>query len=456
MIKLNKTTILKLKKYLDDFHYHFLLTSLLGEAIYYINPLPDYYSVKAALKKTEERHQKLVSFFLLGDPIEKDVLKKELDDEVLEHLLSVEILNCDDDHYWFNNYVITSYSNCYFLVSNVYYYPTCQNPVQRPYIGPDTYWLSRLIIGQVYGNVLDLCTGSGIQAILAAKTAESVTAVDCDSEACRIARFNTMLNNVDDRVRVLCGNLYEPLTRTEKYDYIVSNPPFIPIPEQVDFPICGDGGADGLEIIRNIFAGYSIFLKSKGKGIMIGQGVGDKKQIHLKRDIEERFGSKKSELYIHERVPIERQAQQFAELAKYFDKTQSITPEMWDKTYVRRGIDSFYTFTLFVHNEEGECVEFNLDKSWHKDDVPVSKVSKVSKIAELFSITSQAGTSFVGDSEIIEFIGDIDGSRTIEEIVKRMPFKTRVKYGRDSYDKIVAKYNNVCAQLAQQGIIHKK
>jgi len=55
--------------------------------------------------------------------------------------------------------------------------------------------------------VFDLGTGSGILAIAAAKLGAKVDAVDLDSVAIRVAQENVTLNNVNDRVRVLRGDL---------------------------------------------------------------------------------------------------------------------------------------------------------------------------------------------------------------------------------------------------------
>jgi release factor glutamine methyltransferase len=77
-------------------------------------------------------------------------------------------------------------------------------------------------------RVLDLCTGSGILAIAAARAgASDVTAVDVSRRAVVAASLNARLNGV--RVRTLCGDLFSPV-RNERFDLIVSNPPYIPSP----------------------------------------------------------------------------------------------------------------------------------------------------------------------------------------------------------------------------------
>jgi release factor glutamine methyltransferase len=75
-------------------------------------------------------------------------------------------------------------------------------------------------------RVLDLCTGSGVLAISAAQGGRwRVTAVDISRRAVLATRLNARLNRVT--VRALRGDLFAPIT-PERFDLIVSNPPYIP------------------------------------------------------------------------------------------------------------------------------------------------------------------------------------------------------------------------------------
>ncbi len=74
-------------------------------------------------------------------------------------------------------------------------------------------------------DVLELGTGSGINAIFAAQWARRVLAVDINPEAVRCARINALLNRVEDRMEVREGDLFAPI-RGERFDVILFNPPF--------------------------------------------------------------------------------------------------------------------------------------------------------------------------------------------------------------------------------------
>jgi HemK-related putative methylase len=74
-------------------------------------------------------------------------------------------------------------------------------------------------------TVLDMGTGSGIAAIAAARRGARVVAVDISPEAVRCARINALLNRVEDRVEVRCGDLFAPV-QGERFDLVLFNPPF--------------------------------------------------------------------------------------------------------------------------------------------------------------------------------------------------------------------------------------
>lgn len=77
-------------------------------------------------------------------------------------------------------------------------------------------------------KVLDMGTGSGVLAVFAALQGAAVTAVDKNPDAVRCANENTVRNYVGHRVRILHGDLFLPLTKGERFDYILFNPPSYP------------------------------------------------------------------------------------------------------------------------------------------------------------------------------------------------------------------------------------
>ena len=175
-------------------------------------------------------------------------------------------------------------------------------------IGYDSLNLVRLaphLIRETVPNLLDLCTGSGIQALaaLANDLAEHVVACDISPRAVRFTNFNAHLNGLDSRLTACVSDVYssimdtpsdglttlqphhltspstfcEPgtasdwhrLTVRRPFDAILSNPPFVAVPSFKELPskdedktslhaqwaLYADGGPDGADVLRAIMAG---------------------------------------------------------------------------------------------------------------------------------------------------------------------------------------------------------
>lgn len=122
-------------------------------------------------------------------------------------------------------------------------------------------------------KILDLCTGSGAIAISLAKYLPNteITALDISYKALEVAKLNAKTNKVGNQITFIESNLFENLPK-EKYDIIVSNPPYIKqdIIKELDKEvqkephIALDGGKDGLDFYRKIIdSGYE-YLKYGG------------------------------------------------------------------------------------------------------------------------------------------------------------------------------------------------
>jgi release factor glutamine methyltransferase len=94
----------------------------------------------------------------------------------------------------------------------------------------DSWLLARVVHEEVRRRgdtprVLDICTGSGVVGVSAARAGADVTAVDVSCRAVAAAWLNARINHV--RVRSRRGDLLEPVAG-ERFDVIASNPPYVP------------------------------------------------------------------------------------------------------------------------------------------------------------------------------------------------------------------------------------
>lgn len=123
----------------------------------------------------------------------------------------------------------------------------------------------------VAARVLDLCTGSGVLAVSAARAgAAEVTAVDRSRRAVVAARVNARLNGV--RVRGLRGDLFAAVAG-ERFDVIVSNPPYIPSADD-ELPERGarrawDAGSDGRLVLDRMIDGARGHLRPGGALMLV-------------------------------------------------------------------------------------------------------------------------------------------------------------------------------------------
>ena len=131
-------------------------------------------------------------------------------------------------------------------------------------------------------TVLDLCTGSGCLAILAARhfPGAAIDAVDISKDALEVAARNVADHGLKDRISLHRGDLFRPLGSV-RYDLIISNPPYVDAEGMAALPrecraepkLAFDGGADGLDIVRRIINEAPRHLTAQG-GLLceIGRG----------------------------------------------------------------------------------------------------------------------------------------------------------------------------------------
>ena len=127
-------------------------------------------------------------------------------------------------------------------------------------VGASSLTLANLTVRRPSRLTLDLGTGCGFQAFLAAGHSERVLAVDCNPRAVHLAAFNARLNNLPN-VDCLEGDLFEPVGG-HAFDLVVSNPPFVISPETRY--IYRDSGLHGDQITRTIVGRVPEYLRERG------------------------------------------------------------------------------------------------------------------------------------------------------------------------------------------------
>jgi len=130
---------------------------------------------------------------------------------------------------------------------------------------PASTTLAQLVPPGHYGRVLDLGTGCGIQGLHL--DADQLVATDLNPRALDLARISLGLSEVEADLRL--GSLYEPVAG-ERFDLIVTNPPYVISPPRPDRLIYRDGGFAADDLMREVVTGAAAHLSPGGYLVVLG------------------------------------------------------------------------------------------------------------------------------------------------------------------------------------------
>ncbi len=137
----------------------------------------------------------------------------------------------------------------------------------------------RLAKGMATSTLLDLGVGSGNLSVAFTfhQKAARVVSIDISPAALAVARRNAIKHQVAQRIDFREGDLFGPIQAGEQFDFVISNPPYIPTAEVPELETgvsefepkqALDGGADGFAIFDRILTGALPVLKSGGSLIV--------------------------------------------------------------------------------------------------------------------------------------------------------------------------------------------
>lgn len=275
-----------LRNLLEELHYDLVLRSVHPQYFYW--SFPPVEAFDTAARALPERQRISFDCLLLGRVVRKRDLENHWGREQVTDLLQIGLLELvGATQIRTANYSLVAFLGYYFVVTLNPYYPNSRDPDASVYIGPDSLTLAAALVNiPAGGRGLDLCTGSGIQAIMLTNRCDQVAAVELNTEAVGMAAFNAALNGVDQRVSIHHGSLYDAAP-DGLYNMIVSNPPFLPVPAGVHFPMCGNGGEDGLDILTPLLNGLPARLAEPGMALIYAEGVGDSEGPFVRHQLHE-------------------------------------------------------------------------------------------------------------------------------------------------------------------------
>jgi len=135
----------------------------------------------------------------------------------------------------------------------------------------DSFLLAKYVDKFAKGKVLDLGTGSGIQAETALRHTKDVLAVDIDKESVNYVKKK--------KIRAIISDLFSNIK--EKFDLIIFNPPYLPEEKLEDDESrkITTGGKYGYEILERFFSQASKYLNKNGKILIVFSSLTRKNKI---------------------------------------------------------------------------------------------------------------------------------------------------------------------------------
>ncbi len=217
-------------------------------------------------------------------------------------------------------------------------------------LGGDSYTLSRMIPRTRVKKALDLCTGSGVQALTV--KADLVHAVELSDRAWDFANFNLSFNRPNEVCRVFQGDLYSPLPLRD-YNLIVTNPPWVPAPQE-EMELYRGGGANGEYLTKKIVEGLPRYLAQDGWFVMYVEyplyDDGETYHQRMRRWLGEGTWGIASFQTAH------LTAQQYAlgQVASHDPKTMHQDYKDWLKLYANEGIQAMEYAVVFARRTSKE------------------------------------------------------------------------------------------------------
>lgn len=373
MIKTNdKELIRQFRRFLDDNMYDRVYAQICGKINYCVNPWQTEELVLNQLLLCTEKQNVIYKLLLLGHSMNYEDVCEAIGQEIVPVLIELGIIQ-QEENLLHSEYSIVAFHDRYFVVDLPYYYSNCKKKMTDVYIGFDSYDLANFLPLHKGGSMLDLCSGSGIQGIMLASQADEVNCVEYNEKVVPYTIFNTILNGVDEMTTVYHGSVYGPVG-DKTYDVIVSNPPFVPVPEDIEYPMCGDGSEDGLSIIREIVTGFKTHLNDDGCAMMIGECIGGKQDVMLydmlQEILDQDFDVK---LMLHGRSGIVAKVE---DIAKVYAMLNDDNPEClnearkkWYQMFKKLHAEYYYCFTLKVRKHVGMKSRFELlHPDWQRSE----------------------------------------------------------------------------------------
>lgn len=196
-------------------------------------------------------------------------------------------------------------------------------------------------------HVLELCLGSGVNALAAARRgAARVVGVDVSKRALAFAAANAAVNLSQERdkppLETLGGSLFEPLATEDRFDHVLVNPPFELVPPDTRHFLHSHGGEDGLDVVRALLPGVPERLRPGGRFEMFTWSPGDERSERVTDLVLAAFPGFRVELRRVDGLPLEERLKTFRDCPGYAE---------WRDRLASQGLTHVWGVHLRAHRD---------------------------------------------------------------------------------------------------------
>lgn len=220
-------------------------------------------------------------------------------------------------------------------------------------------------------KVLEIGLGSGVLSIGAIKAgAKNVVGLEINPRAKMFAGYNLLINNCEDRIEIRNGNVKDIFksVKGERFDYIISNPPFEPTPPSVDYYLHSSGGIYGLDFVEKIFKDLDNYLSNNGCAQIVTFAPGNEKEPFMLIDLSKKYLNGKTIIKVN---PVSMKFNDFVDRFVEIGLANKKQIKLMKKVAEKDGISHLYL--CMVHYKKG-LVSIKTEpskKQYKKWDLPI-------------------------------------------------------------------------------------
>ncbi len=242
---------------------------------------PPFRELQTLLKAASPFHRLLLSVLRLGHAASENQLVRAFGRENLDLLLGLNLLVADErGEFHTPSLALVETAGLSLVVSLPAHYPTGTVRQQPVHLGPEANFLARSLPASLQGqDVLDACSGAGLQSLIcASRGARRVVGLDRSPLAVNFAQFNALLNGFGKTVEFRQSDVLSALDPSERFDYAVSLPPFLPLADLLE---TATRAADGTAVLAPVLEQLPRHLAEGAAGLIYCQAFGDQHRIFL-------------------------------------------------------------------------------------------------------------------------------------------------------------------------------